>query len=192
MTALVPAALTEADLPLAELACARLDGELFPLAGSWCPIDFLDAPETRARAIAPVAPHRGIAERLTAAWIFGLAPEPAEHQFCIDVAARTHKSPCGSVHLREVRLAAEDTVLVGRLRVTAPLRTAIDLARWGVAHGRPADPKLVAALLVQAGVSDDLADGNPLPAGRRGVSFTRIAEQALRDAVSLLGRPSRR
>jgi hypothetical protein len=189
MTPLVPAALTEADLPMAELASARLDGELFPLGGSWCPVDALDAPETRAGAILPLAPRRGVAERLTAAWIFDLAPEPAEHQFCVALGARTHKDPGAAVQLREVRLLASDTVLLGRLVVTTPLRTAVDLARWGVAPGHRADPAVIAGLLVRAGFRPAEPPGAlPLLAGPRGVSFTRVAEEALQDAFRLLGR----
>jgi hypothetical protein len=187
MTPLVPAALTQADLPLAELACARLDGELFALAGSWCPVDALDAPETRAGAIRPAAPRHAAAERLTATWIYGLGPEPAVHQFCVDIGARTRNPPGAGVRLREVRLSSADTVLLGRLMVTTPLRTAVDLARWGQAPGLRADPAMIAALLVRAGVRDAGAPvAQSLLTGMRGVSFSRVAEETLRDAMRLL------
>ena len=195
MTGLVPVALTETDLPMAELACARLDGELFSLAGSWCPIDALDGPETRAGAIQPAAPRRAAAERLTAAWIYGLVPEPTVHQFCVDIGARTRNPPGATVHLREVRLDRADAVRFGSLLVTSPLRTAVDLARWGEAPGHPADPVLIAALLARAGVGGaDSAGMHPSDpgaaslAGPRGRSFTRIAERALEDALKLLAR----
>ncbi|WEO75713.1 hypothetical protein BJQ94_09900 [Cryobacterium sp. SO2] len=199
MTTLVPAALTEADLPLAELACARLDGELFGLAGSWCPIDAPDGPETRAGALQRTAPHRAAAERLTAAWIYGLAPEPAEHQFCVDVGARTVKHPGSGVCLREVRLGDADAVLLGRLLVTTPLRTAVDLARWGTSRDHPADTGLIAALLAHAGLAqvtagdartppaDDASTAAAVVSGLRGISFTRVAQAQLRDAFRLLG-----
>lgn len=177
MTPLLPRALTEIDLPLAELSSARLDGELFPLGGSWCPVDALAGPETRAAAIHPRAPRRSAAERLTAAWIYGLCPEPARHQFCVDVRARTHKAADSAVQLREVRLGADDTVLLGRLRATTPLRTAVDLTRWGVSPGRRAETTLIAALLAQTGA------GRP---ALRGISFSRIARAQLRDAFALL------
>lgn len=178
MTPLLPRALTETDLPLAELSSARLDGELFPLGGSWCPVDALAGPETRAAAIQPSAPRRAAAERLTAAWIYGLCPEPAQHQFCVDVRARTHKAADDAVQLREVRLAADDTLLLARLRVTTPMRTAVDLTRWGVSPGHRAETPLIAALLERAGA------GRP---ALRGISFSRIAQAQLRDAFDLLG-----
>ncbi|MCU1446581.1 MAG: hypothetical protein JWP54_2239 [Cryobacterium sp.] len=186
MTPLVPAALTEADLPLAELVCARLDGELFALAGSWCPVDAPDGPVTRAGAIQRSAPRRAAAERLTAAWIFGLAAEPAEHQFCVDVGARTGNRPGAGAQLREVRLGSADTVRLGRLLVTTPLRTAIDLARWGPAPGHRADTVLIAALLARAGIDS----GEPVLAGRRGMSFSRIAAAQLA-AAARLNHPAR-
>lgn len=198
MTPRIPAVLTAADLPVAELASARLDGELFGLAGSWCPIDALDAPATRAGAIVPTAPRRAVAERMTAAWIYGLAPEPAEHQFCVDVTARIGTPPGTGVRLREVRIAADDIVLLARLPVTSPLRTAVDLARWGVGgrhpgaamHGTHADVRLLADVLAYAGLGG--ADDDPvtwtgrLLASRRGVSFSRIAEARLQEAFTLL------
>lgn len=182
MTPLVPAVLTETDLPLAELACARLDGELFVMAGAWCPVDAPDGPETRAGALSRTAPPRAVAERQTAAWIYGLAPEPAEHQFCVDAGARTGNRPGSGAHLREVRLGTDDTLRLGRLLVTTPLRTAVDLARWGSSPGRRAQTDLIAALLARAGVDS----GAPVPAGPRGISFGRIAAAQLHDAVRLL------
>lgn len=187
MTPLVPVALTMADLPLAELSSARLDGELFALGGSWCPVDALDGPETRAGAIQRAAPRRAAAERLTAAWIYGLAPEPDEHQFCVDVNARTRKAPDAGVRLREVRLGSDDTVILARLLVTTPLRTAVDLARWGTAPGRQAETALIAALLARASAPPSSRALGSALGGLRGISFTRIAERQLRAALDLLG-----
>jgi len=186
MTPLVPAVLTPSDLPLAELTCARLDGELFAVAGAWCPIDALDGPEIRARAVAPLAPSRAAAERMTAAWIYGLAAEPVRHQFCVDVTARTRKPSGTGTLLREVRIGPDDTRLVGQLLVTTPLRTAIDLARWGRSAGRPPEPALLAALL---GL-DDLGGahtGASTRAVRRGISFSRLADARLREAGRIAG-----
>ena len=179
MTPLLPSSLTPADLPLAELAAARLDGELFTLAGAWCPVDACDGAQTRADAIARFVPARAVAERLTAAWIFGLAPEPAQHQFCVAIGARTHKPDDAAVHLREVRLEATDTQTIGLLRVTTPLRTARDLARWGGASGRPVETALLADLLARAGCRDR-------PEPQRGISFSKQATTQLQDAARML------
>jgi hypothetical protein len=186
MTGILPAALTPADLPPAELNAAGLDGEVFALGGSWCPVDTAEGPEARAAAAARLAPSRAVAERMSAAWIYGLADLPAQHQFCIDVGARTRK-PCGRlVHLREVRLPTADTVLIGGLSVTSPLRTAVDLARWGESPGRGADTALIAALLHRAGCDGTESAEAVLPAATRTVSFSRIAAAALNAALRRL------
>ena len=194
MTPLVPVALTGADLPIAELSGARLDGELFSVAGSWCPVDTLDGPATRAAALAELAGLAGlarlagsaepasrrlVAERLSAAWIFGLAPEPAQHQFCVDVTARIRKPEGPTALVREVRLRPDDVRAVGRLLVTVPRRTAVDLARWGCSPGARADTELLAALLSYDG---DSHSADEVPSWRPGISFSRVAAAELSQA----------
>jgi len=184
MTALVPTVLTPTDLPLAELNCARLDGELFAVAGSWCPIDAHDGPETRARALAPLAPIRAAAERMTAAWIYGLAAEPDRHQFCVDVTARTRKPGVTGALLREVRIGPDDTRVVGLQLVTTPLRTAIDLARWGRSAGVPPDTALLAALLAYDGDHDAQAGTAQAGTAQSGTAHADIDERAVRHGIS--------
>ena len=186
MTAVLPDELTPADLPLAELNAARLDGEVFTLAGVWCPIDAFDGPETRAAAVAWAAPPRAVAERMTAAWIYGLVPEPARHQFCVDIAGRTRMPTDGTIHLREVKLSPADTVLIGRLPVTAPLRTAVDLARWGGAAGRPVETELLAGLLARTAGGDTHRAAGTVAQQLRGISFSRVAAVRLHQALRLL------
>ena len=185
MTSLVPAVLTSTDLPLAELNCARLDGELFTVAGSWCPIDVHDGPELRALALASLAPVRAAAERMTAAWIYGLAAEPDRHQFCVDVTARTRKPGGTDTLLREVRIGPDETRSLGQQLVTTPLRTAVDLARWGGSAGAPPDPALLAALLAYDGLDDALGNARDR-AVRQGISFSRSATARLQEACRLL------
>ena len=184
MTPLIPAALTPADLPLAELNCARLDGELFPVAGAWCPVDAHDGPETRAGALASISPSRAAAERMSAAWIYGLAAEPDHHQFCIDVTARTRKPSESTTQLREVRLGRDDARMLGRQLVTTPLRTAIDLARWGGEPGCPADTALLAALLDYDGPEGPHVARQAL-AVHGGIPFSRRAAAQLEEARRL-------
>jgi len=126
----ITATLSTADLTLAELMCARLDGEVYPLGDCWCPIDEIDSPPVRAASLAPLLPRHAIIERRSAAWVYDLGPEPVQHEFCVDLAARTHAPPSPRMHLREVVCPDSDTVALGRVRVTTPLRTVIDLARW--------------------------------------------------------------
>ena len=129
MTGILAPVLTPDDLPLAELCGARLDGEVYALGDSWCPVDEADGPVVRALAAGLLVPGRAIAERMTAAWVYGLAPEPHRHHFCVDIGARTHVPPSPRLQLREVRCRPDETLVIAGLRVTTPLRTVIDLAR---------------------------------------------------------------
>jgi len=113
--------------------CAGLDGEVFPLGACWCPIDQIDGPSLRAASLAPLVPARGIVERASAAWVYGFAAEPREHELCVDVRARAHVLPSTRVHIREVVCSEFDVQSLGGLRVTTPLRTVVDLALWNPA-----------------------------------------------------------
>jgi hypothetical protein len=129
MTARLPAVLSTVDLPLAELSGASLDGELYPLGEGWCPVDAPAAAESRALSIASVLPGRVIIERMTAAWIYGAAPEPLHYQFCADAKYRVNRPFSARYSLREVVGVAGDTISVAGLQVTAPVRTVLDLCR---------------------------------------------------------------
>ena len=144
--------LSPRDLPLAELCGARLDGELYRLGDFWCPVDEVDDPARRARAVGLLtASPRAIAERLSAAWIYGLAPEPRRHQFCVQNSARMKLVPSPRLQVREVSCPADQLQTISGLRVTLPLRTAVDLARWHGASSEIGLVPLIAALLRQAG-----------------------------------------
>lgn len=145
--------LSTRDLPLAELSSARLDGELFALGDFWCSIDEIEGPSCRALAAGMLVPTRAIAERMSAAWIYGLVPEPLRHQFCVDLGARAHVPPSPRLQLREVRCAPEETRTIAGVRVTSPLRTVVDLARWAPDHPVDCVP-LLAALLRYGGFTD--------------------------------------
>ena len=132
----LPAALSTADLPLAELCGAALDGELYPLGDAWCPVDQPESAITRALAVAavlspgfPPIPHRLIAERMTAAWVFGAGGEPPRHQFCVDARERARVPASPRYRVREAVGAAAESQAMWGLRLTTPLRTLVDLCR---------------------------------------------------------------
>jgi hypothetical protein len=145
--------LSARDLPVAELSSLRLDGEVFPMGDFWCPVDQADTPGQRAAALGLLVPRRAIAERLSAAWIWGLAGEPEQHQVCVDTAARTHFPWSSRYHFRELNCPPRDTVRIAGMLVTRPRRTALDLARWTPA-ALPDPAPLLATLLVLAGDAD--------------------------------------
>ena len=130
------------DLPLAELCSARLDGQVFQVADSWCVIDEIDGVHTRALAASQLVPPRAIAEQLTAAWIYGVAPEPRRHQFCVLIGARTTAIHSPRALIREIVRTPDDVHTISGVRVTTPLRTAVDLARYTPAS----TPELVRVL----------------------------------------------
>ena len=149
MTPPLSRVLTVNDLPLAELCAARLDGQVFQLADSWCVIDEIDGSDTRAIAAGQLVPPRAIAERLTAAWIYGVAPEPRRHQFCVIIGARTTTLWSPRVHLREIVRSPDDVCTISGVRVTTPLRTAVDLARSAAHDSAAQDSDELTALLAR-------------------------------------------
>lgn len=172
----LPPVLSCLDLPLPELLAARLDGELFRIDDCYAPVDEIEQPSHRARALAAGLPDRFIAERHSAAWIWGaLDLPPARHELCVAIGART-RSPGGSHRqVREVVIEPHEMTILGGLQVTAPLRTAIDLARFSTTFGA-AEVHIVRWLMAHHGftVADCLAEmarrrnlPNKRQAGRR-------------------------
>ncbi len=121
--------LSASDLPLAELSAARLDGELFGMNMAYCPIDAIDSPELRAESVLPL-PEPLIAERRTAAWIWGATAQPPRvHEFCTSLGARGRAAGPLPMTLREVMIEPADVVRIAGLRVTTPFRTLLDIVR---------------------------------------------------------------
>ena len=117
------------DLPSAELQAARLDGDVYPLAGAYCLIGELEAPRHRARAVLGERSRRLIAELSTAAWVWGATPHLGRLRFAVSPDARTRLPPDAGHALREIVYEQDDVASLDGLRVTAPLRTILDLAR---------------------------------------------------------------
>ena len=164
--AALPRILSPADLPLAELSAARLDGELFACGRGWAPPDVPGTREDRALAAAVGLPRRWVAELGTAAWVWGaglVAEDPV--RFCVPSDARGPRARPGVV-LRERALGPGDWRDLGGVRVTTPVRTLLDLLR------SPAEPdeQLAAGMLELVALEDrgDLESRmRRLPDGRR-------------------------
>ena len=128
--------LSTADLPLAELHAARLDGELVALDACFTPIDIPPTTAHRAAALALQWPERLIAEQRSAAWVWGaLWQPPSRHDLCSSLGARARPSEPLRVTAREVAISDDELVHLGPLRVTTPTRTIADLARAPRAFG---------------------------------------------------------
>ncbi|WP_349898004.1 hypothetical protein [Parafrigoribacterium soli] len=125
------------DLPLAELHAARLDGELVVVAECFSPIDEPDDAFHRAGALALSVQPRLIAERFSAAWVLGAcALPPGRHQFCVDSGARVCLPGSSRHELREVVINDAEVITLAGLRLTTPLRAAVDIARSSPEFGQ--------------------------------------------------------
>ena len=121
------------DIPPSRLRRALRHGEVRPVVrGVYVPADLEDSLELRARAVAKVVrPHQVVADR-TAAWLHGVdAHVYAEHDGVPHVeicALRRHaptKVPGADGRTRD--LSPQDVMTLNGVRVTTPLRTALDL-----------------------------------------------------------------
>ncbi len=136
MTPRLPPVLSALDLPLAELQCAALDGELYALDHCFCSIDEFETIHLRARALGVALDARIIAERLSAAWVWGaLAVPPRRHQLCVAIGARTRQHSVPSATLREVVIEPSEIDTVSGISVTTRLRTVLDLLRFSDVFG---------------------------------------------------------
>ena len=143
MTRLSPV-LTARDLPVAELRAMEIDGQLVAVDEGFAPIDLPPSPTQRAASVAMYCQQRLIAEQRTAAWIWGATLDPpVRHELCVSIGARARTTHPGRLQVREVVIAAGEVVTLGAVRVTTPLRTIMDLARFQ----NPFDPELVTSLL---------------------------------------------
>nr|WP_307038151.1 hypothetical protein [Arthrobacter sp. B3I4] len=89
--------------------------------------------QLRARAAAGMVPQairqRVVAGRMTAAWIYGCAPEPDRLALLVDASRRISSlRATRGCSFHEVRLGPFDVVSLGGLLVSSPLRTAADIA----------------------------------------------------------------
>jgi hypothetical protein len=117
-----------------ELQAMASDGVLTQLyQRGYLPPGTRPTPQLRARAAAvlirPAIRQRVVAGRMTAAWIYGCAPEPDRLALLVDANRRISslRSTRGCT-FHEVRLGPFDVVSLGGLMVTSPLRTAVDIA----------------------------------------------------------------
>jgi hypothetical protein len=173
--------LADADLSPAELQAARLDGEVYDLAGAFCLIGELESPFHRARAVLQTRSPRLIAELRTAAWIWGAAPEPLHLEFSVTPDARARLSPAHHIAVREIVYDEGDLATLDGYRVTTPLRTMLDLARFA----EPFDASVVTRLAAVAGLTLDhalnaLASRSGIPAKHRARRNLTLAFQAVR------------
>lgn len=171
----LPSVLSAFDLPLAELAAARLDGELFRIDDCFAPVDEIEQPAHRASALRAGLPDQHIAEQRSAAWVWGaLDGPPTHHEFCIASGARGHTPGVGWMRVREVVIEAGEIATIAGLQLTTPLRTVVDIARFSVGFGE-AEERICAWLMRHHGFGivecvDDMNRRRNLPNKRLAVA----------------------
>jgi hypothetical protein len=168
--------LTSHDLPLAELHALRLDGELMPLDEGFTAVDQPVELSHRAASLGVYCDSRLIVEQHSAAWVWGALPRPpARHELCASIGARSRSVHPLRLLVREVVIAADEWVQLAGVKVTTPLRTASDLARFSTRY----DHALVEQLLTLHGlevadVVEDLASRRNLP--RKRIALERLGQ----------------
>lgn len=128
---------------LNELHALKLRGLLREvLPGAYLPTMVPDAGATRAKVAAGVAGsylnERSALCKQTAAWIYGCAPIPKE----IEIVVPRYHRPCPPTARMILRMSEgpteeEHITELGGIRVTSPLRTALDIA-FGAHHAHTA------------------------------------------------------
>jgi hypothetical protein len=124
--------LLRGELPLVEMRAMRLDGQLYPLADNWCPMDVVETPLVRAAAIMAGRSARLIGDLETAAWIWGALPQLLRPiRLCSDTRARARSAPGSDAVVRELTLTDADIVRLGPYATLTPSRTMHELTRQG-------------------------------------------------------------
>lgn len=144
--------LTARDLPTAELHALRLDGQLVAIDEGFIAVDQPAGLAQRAGSLALYCDDRLIVEQRSAAWVWGaLHRPPARHELCASIGARSRSVHPHRLVVREVVIEPHDWVRVGGVKVTTPLRTVSDLARFSATYNHA----VVEQLLVMHSLSVD-------------------------------------
>ena len=177
MSPRIPSLLTVDDYSPAELSAMVLDGDVFRVGECVSPVDEIPSASLRAAALSTVIPVRLIAERRTAAWVWGAVNDlPARYEVCADIGARSRPPRPHRFVIREVVIADHEVVSFDGFTVTDPVRTATDVARFSDEFGL-AEIDLVARLMRSAGFTT--ADCAARLEHRRNLPNKRLALERL-------------
>ncbi|WP_309134228.1 hypothetical protein [Cellulomonas sp.] len=126
----LPPVVHRADLGPLAWAGMLADGALVPLRGDVArTTGTAETPAVRAAAVARLVPPRGVVGRTAAVWVHTGGPPPRRVDVLVASGAR-RPDPHPDRRVAEAVLGPEDVVALGPVRVTTPLRTALDVARW--------------------------------------------------------------
>lgn len=125
----------------------RLDGDVVAVGPAFAPYDDVPDPTQRAVALRDLTGGRLVAERRTAAWVWGaIGSPPSPWELCAIDGIRVALAPEPGVVVREVVMLPGDVRHLAGVGVTSPARTAADIVRFVDDWGRN-DAHLVSDLL---------------------------------------------
>ncbi|MCR2785668.1 MULTISPECIES: type IV toxin-antitoxin system AbiEi family antitoxin [unclassified Microbacterium] len=117
-------------LSAAELAAARLDGDVVEVGEGYMPADAVETYELRAGSLAPLVGDALAATHLSAAWVHGALDEPPTRHAVQRITVRRLSQVIDlRVRYRDLRLPPEDVTVICGVAVTTPARTLADLVR---------------------------------------------------------------
>ena len=106
------------------------DGLLAPVWGGAARVTAcVEDPAVRVAALARLVPERGVVGRATAVWVHAGGPAPVRADVLVQTRAR-RPDPHPDRRTHEADLTDADVETIAGVRVTTPLRTALDVARW--------------------------------------------------------------
>lgn len=117
-------------LSSAELACARLDGDVVEVGDAYMPTDAVETRELRAGSLRERVPQTLAVTRESAAWVHGAVPDaPVRHTVQRRSPVRLHHVLDPRLLYRDQPLGLEGAEMVSGVWVTTPARTLADLVR---------------------------------------------------------------
>ena len=117
-------------LSTAELASARLDGDVVEVGEAYMPADAVETRELRAASLRPMIPAVLAVIRESAAWVHGAVPDaPARHTVQRRSPARLNQAPDARLVYRDQLLPEGVADCIGGVWVTTPAQTLADLVR---------------------------------------------------------------
>ncbi|MBD7957837.1 SAM-dependent methyltransferase [Microbacterium sp. Sa4CUA7] len=166
-------------LSVAELAAARLDGDVVEVGEGFMPADAVETLELRAGSLAPLVGDTLAATHLSAAWVHGVLDEPpARHAVQRITARRLSPAIDLRVRYRDMRLPAGDIMVVCGAAVTTAVRTLADLVRSREEADRAAAERMASSqpALIDAALGW-LADCGPVHDKRAAAQWLRERQE---------------
>ncbi len=170
-------------LSAAELAAARLDGDVVEVGEAFIPADALETRELRAGSLRPLVGAALVVTHGSAAWVHGARPDPPRrHSVQRLSATRLPHVLSARLHYRDGRMPPAHAVRFGGVSVTTVPRTVADLVRADLATaadvGIDARAMLDAFPGAAAAAARLLADGGPVSHKRPALAWLRARADA--------------